>query len=320
MVFSPGDPAGLYERRLKKQRDSRRLVAALHLRTSRPLAQGNRSAGSAASRNPRRVQIYSIEMAKAMNLAELEIEALRPASLLYESARWPCPKTSSSKPGPLTPDRIRKSENSSDRRRGNSSTVYGFPIRSRRLVLAHHERWDGAGYPHGLRGESIPSAREFSRGGRLRRDDLGRHHRRGQPSKNAGGASAPKSGCATIRAWRRCSRSITKPGSGSRSRRRLAGSIRSCRRSASPGGASSWPRGWAVPLELSETFAALKPALQALIPFETWRCGVERENALGTALGTEYVAGDHLALWSALELPIGGGRIRERSRPRVSRW
>src|SRR5690606_21307788 len=26
------------------------------------------------------------------------------------------------------------------------------------LILAHHERWDGKGYPHGLRGEEIPLA------------------------------------------------------------------------------------------------------------------------------------------------------------------
>ncbi len=31
------------------------------------------------------------------------------------------------------------------------------------IVLAHHERWDGAGYPRGLRGEQIPfAARVFS--------------------------------------------------------------------------------------------------------------------------------------------------------------
>jgi len=32
-----------------------------------------------------------------------------------------------------------------------------FLSRVREMVLAHHERWDGAGYPNGLRGESIPA-------------------------------------------------------------------------------------------------------------------------------------------------------------------
>jgi HD-GYP domain-containing protein (c-di-GMP phosphodiesterase class II) len=42
------------------------------------------------------------------------------------------------------------------------------------FILSHHERWDGKGYPRGLKGESIPNPFADTGGrGRLRRDDAG---------------------------------------------------------------------------------------------------------------------------------------------------
>jgi putative nucleotidyltransferase with HDIG domain len=60
------------------------------------------------------------------------------------------------KPGPLTPE---------ERRLIERHTVYGYELARRlsfvqppalEVILHHHERWDGTGYPHGLRGSDIP--------------------------------------------------------------------------------------------------------------------------------------------------------------------
>ncbi len=51
---------------------------------------------------------------------------------------------------------VRESENPSRRRSGNAGTRQSFPYPVAPIVAAHHERWDGTGYPQGLKGEEIP--------------------------------------------------------------------------------------------------------------------------------------------------------------------
>lgn len=88
---------------------------------------------------------------------------LRIGFLLHDLGKIGIPDAILRKPGPLTP---------SERRQMEQHPILGerliakIPYLDRvavDVVLYHHERWDGSGYPWGLRGEAIPlAARIFS--------------------------------------------------------------------------------------------------------------------------------------------------------------
>src|ERR1019366_4935820 len=60
-----------------------------------------------------------------------------------------------SKPGRLTPEEFKKMQIHPVVGAEILATV-DFPYPVVPIVRAHHERWDGSGYPHGLKGEQIP--------------------------------------------------------------------------------------------------------------------------------------------------------------------
>ncbi len=60
-----------------------------------------------------------------------------------------------SKPGPLTPEEFQKIR-AHPKVGADIISAVPFPYPVSPLILSHHERWDGKGYPQGLAGESIP--------------------------------------------------------------------------------------------------------------------------------------------------------------------
>jgi diguanylate cyclase (GGDEF)-like protein/putative nucleotidyltransferase with HDIG domain len=80
---------------------------------------------------------------------------LRAASILHDIGKLAVPEHIISKPGKLTPEEFEKMK---------IHPVVGAEILARvefpypvvPIVRAHHERWDGTGYPDGLHGEQIP--------------------------------------------------------------------------------------------------------------------------------------------------------------------
>src|SRR3989440_6539273 len=90
-----------------------------------------------------------------MKVGHEEMEALQAASLLHDIGKLAVPEHIISKPGRLTPEEFEKMK---------IHPVVGaeilervqFPYPVVPIVRAHHEKWDGTGYPSGLAGEAIP--------------------------------------------------------------------------------------------------------------------------------------------------------------------
>ena len=130
-------------------------VAKLHLRTIEALALAIEAKDHTTHKHLQRVRVYAIEVAKELGFESEEIEALRAAALLHDIGKLAVPEHIINKPGRLTPEEFEKMK---------IHPVVGaeilervaFPYPVAPIVRSHHERWDGSGYPDGLRGEEIP--------------------------------------------------------------------------------------------------------------------------------------------------------------------
>jgi len=110
----------------------------------------------------RRVSELTLEVARHFGLSDEELVHVRRGALLHDIGKMSVPDQILKKNGPLTPDEWVVM-------RLHPKIAYDVlePIEYLRPALeipySHHERWDGSGYPRGLRGTDIPlSARIFS--------------------------------------------------------------------------------------------------------------------------------------------------------------
>jgi diguanylate cyclase (GGDEF)-like protein/putative nucleotidyltransferase with HDIG domain len=101
------------------------------------------------------VQIYSLCVARHLNLDDEQMQALQAASILHDIGKLAVPDYIISKPGKLTPEEFEKMKVHTVVGAAILEQV-GFPYAVPPIVRSHHERWDGTGYPDGLRGEQIP--------------------------------------------------------------------------------------------------------------------------------------------------------------------
>lgn len=102
-----------------------------------------------------RLAVLSAELGRWLELPPEQIQALERAGIVHDIGKVAVSDTILLKPGPLTP-----AEWQVMREHPLVGERICEPLRSMRLVLPiirhHHERYDGSGYPDGLRGEAIP--------------------------------------------------------------------------------------------------------------------------------------------------------------------
>lgn len=110
----------------------------------------------------RRVFLYSIEMLKVLNGTPKQLKSLAMGAWLHDIGKLAIPDAILFKPGPLTAE---------ERKIMETHVQIGYDMVKRisfladaaEIILAHHERWNGNGYPQGLKGAEIPlGARIFA--------------------------------------------------------------------------------------------------------------------------------------------------------------
>ena len=104
-----------------------------------------------------RMSRYSALVAEGLGLSSRDVEAIRFASPMHDIGKLGVPDAILMKPGKLTPDEFAEMQ---------KHTIFGAKILenakaellkvSEEIALTHHEKWDGSGYPRGLKGEAIP--------------------------------------------------------------------------------------------------------------------------------------------------------------------
>ena len=106
-----------------------------------------------------RISRYAALLARAIDAQAEWVEDLSLAAPLHDIGHVGVPDAILRKPGPLTRDERKKMQEhvgiGSRILAGASSDVLAL---AREVVMTHHERWDGTGYPNHLRGEDIPLA------------------------------------------------------------------------------------------------------------------------------------------------------------------
>ena len=105
----------------------------------------------------RRVARYTRLIAEAMGLPEAEVDSASEAALLHDLGKIGVPDHILTKPGSLT---IGEFAVVQKHPAAGAEILHSIPLLRRHAVAVrhHHERFDGSGYPDGLRGSDIPLA------------------------------------------------------------------------------------------------------------------------------------------------------------------
>ena len=119
------------------------LSAAIEARD--PFAKGHSS----------RVTVFAQAMARRIGLDQERVPILRLGALLHDVGKLAVPSTVLLKQGPLTEAEVGQMRRHPVAGARMLKTL-GAPPMILPVVLHHHERWDGSGYPSGQKGEEIP--------------------------------------------------------------------------------------------------------------------------------------------------------------------
>jgi HD-GYP domain-containing protein (c-di-GMP phosphodiesterase class II) len=99
----------------------------------------------------------AVRLAEHLGVTEPQLTAIRRGSLLHDIGKAAVPQNILHKPGPLNLEEweiVRRHPEAAREMLENHPELRD----SLDIPYCHHERWDGTGYPRGLRGDEIPLA------------------------------------------------------------------------------------------------------------------------------------------------------------------
>lgn len=102
-----------------------------------------------------RLAEWAVRVGERLGVSPEELQDIERASLLHDIGKIGVPDEVLFKPGKLTEEETEQARRHPEYGWAILKSVPGFE-RASLLVLHHHERYDGAGYPAGLAGEEIP--------------------------------------------------------------------------------------------------------------------------------------------------------------------
>ena len=326
-------------------------MASLHLRTIEALALAIEAKDHNTHEHLQRVQVYAVELGKDLRLSDTQLNALRAAAVLHDIGKLAVPEHIISKPGKLSREEFEKMK---------IHPIVGaeilervrFPYPVTPIVRSHHERWDGTGYPDGLKADQIPiGARILAVVDCLDALASDRQYRRALPLDEAMEKVAAESGISfdpqVVEILRRRYVELEALAqAGEVERAKLSTSLR-VERGLEPAAGFESTRNTSVTepaenflasiaaarqevqnlfelaqdlgnsLSLNETLSLLAMRLKRMIPYDSLAIYVLRDDRLRA----EYVNGENFRLFSSLEIPLGqglSGWVAEKRKPIVN--
>jgi len=312
-------------------------VCALHLRTIEGLALAIDAKDHTTHAHLHRVRTYAVEIARDMGLSESEMDALRAAALLHDIGKLAIPDHIINKPGRLTPEEFEKMK---------IHPIVGaeilekvaFPYPVAPIVRSHHERWNGEGYPDGLKGEEIPigarilaavdcldalaSDRQYRKAVSLSEaikvvadeagksfdprvvDVLERRYVDLERIANESMQVPPRDSCSyaqVVERGRMPGNGFEANGNSDANQKDFLSSIASARQEAHTLFELSQDLGNS--LSLDETLSLVAMRLRKLVPYDSFVAFIRK----GDMLLPEFVTGDHCRQLSSLQIPMGTG-------------
>jgi HD domain len=110
---------------------------------------------AATEGHTRRVAMLAVQVGQELGLPRARLRLLALGGLLHDVGKLAVPTTVLQKPGPLDDDELAAIRTHPGAGERLLRDLGGFPAGALRLVLDHHERLDGSGYPRGLAGAAL---------------------------------------------------------------------------------------------------------------------------------------------------------------------